>query len=207
VQRGSPQRSVPSLARFAALAFAALYLPPLLILSGAIPFAYRYVALAVVAAALGIVALAQGTSARALGLRSDNLKSALALNALLTLAVGGCLLLAYWKGLIRTPRQVDWRWFAPFYVLVSCPAQEFACRGFLFAEMEKRGITGAGAQIAISAVSYAFLHAIYRDWLAFLAPLAIGVVWGAIYRRWPNLWGVVFSHAVLGLISIFVGLI
>jgi hypothetical protein len=28
----------------------------------------------------------------------------------------------------------------------------------------------------------------------------------AIYRGWPNLWGVVLSHAVLGLISIAIGL-
>jgi len=102
---------------------------------------------------------------------------------------------------------VDWWWFAPFYVLVSCPAQEFACRGFLFAEMARRGIIGAGAQIAISAVTYAFLHVVYKDWLAFLAPLVIGLVWGAIYRRWPNLWGVVASHVVLGLISIMIGLV
>jgi membrane protease YdiL (CAAX protease family) len=91
--------------------------------------------------------------------------------------------------------------------LASCPAQEFACRGFLFAEMTRRGITGAGAQIAVSAVSYAFLHVVYQDWLAFLAPLFIGLAWGAIYRRWPNLWGVVVSHAILGLISIMIGLV
>jgi membrane protease YdiL (CAAX protease family) len=58
-----------------------------------------------------------------------------------------------------------------------------------------------------AALTYAFLHVIYRDWLAFLAPLGIGLVWGAVYRRYPNLWAVVRSHAVLGLISIAVGLV
>jgi membrane protease YdiL (CAAX protease family) len=201
------QPSVASLARFAALLLAAFYLPPLLIAFGVIPFAYRFVVLVVVAAALALVAWGRGTPARGLGLRADNLKPALAANALLALVVGSALLAAWWLGLIRQPRVVDWWWFAPFYVLVSCPAQEFACRGFLFAEMERYGITGAWPQVAISAVSYAFLHVVYKDWLAFLAPLAIGIVWGVIYRCYPNLWGVVLSHAVLGLISISVGLI
>jgi membrane protease YdiL (CAAX protease family) len=196
-----------SVARFAGTVLLALYVPPLLIAFGVIPFAWRFVVLVAVAAALAVVALARGTPARALGLRRDNLKPALAVNAVLSLVLGAALLIAWRQGLIRAPRQVDWWWFAPFYVLVSCPAQEFACRGFLFAEMERYGITGAGPQIAVSAFTYAFLHVVYWDTLAFLAPLAIGVVWGLIYRRWPNLWGVVLSHAVLGLISISVGLV
>jgi membrane protease YdiL (CAAX protease family) len=131
----------------------------------------------------------------------------LAINAVLALALGCLLLTAFSLGLTRQPRVVDWWWFVPFYVLVSCPAQEFACRGFLFAEMRRCGISGQGMQIAISSVTYAFLHVVYTDWLAFLAPLAVGVVWGAIYRRHPNLWGVVLSHSALGLISIAVGLV
>lgn len=195
-----------SLLQLAALLLAAFFLPPLLIVLGVIPFAYRFVVLVAVAAALALVALVRGTPAAELGLRTDNLRPALAANLALAASVGLALLAVYALGLIRRPRAVDWWWFAPFYVLVSCPAQEFACRGFLFAEMQRRGITGAGLQVAISAVTYAFLHVVYRDWLAFLAPLAIGIVWGALYRRYPNLWGVALSHAVLGLISISVGL-
>jgi hypothetical protein len=189
------------------LVLAAFYLPPLLIVLGLIPFAYRHVVLVAVAAALAVLAWLRSVPARDLGLRTDNLKLALTVNAALALLVGSALLAAWWLGLARQPRAVDWRWFAPFYVLVSCPAQEFACRGFLFAEMRRRGIGGAGAQIAVSAVTYAFLHIVYKDWLAFLAPLVIGIVWGAVYRRWPSLWGVASSHAVLGLISIMIGLV
>jgi membrane protease YdiL (CAAX protease family) len=199
--------SAASLAQLAALLLASFYVPPLLIYFGLIPFAYRFVVLVAVAAVLALVALHRGTPARDLGLRTDNLKPALAINAALSLAVGSALLAAYWLGVIRRPRTVDWWWFGPFYVLVSCPAQEFACRAFLFLEMQRRGIAGAWLQIVISAVTYAFLHIVYRSWLAFLAPLCIGFVWGLIYRRSPNLWGVVLSHAVLGLISIAIGLV
>jgi membrane protease YdiL (CAAX protease family) len=202
---GAP--STQSLAQFAAIVLAAFYLPPLLIYFGIIPFAYRFVVLVTVAGVLALVAWRRGTPAADLGLRSDNFKPALALNAALAIALGSALLAAFALGLMRQPRAIDWWWFAPFYVAVSCPAQEFLCRGFLFAEMQRRGITGAGAQIAVSAVSYAFLHIVYRDWLAVVASLAIGGVWGALYRRYPNLWGVILSHAVLGLVSIRVGLI
>jgi len=195
-----------SMVRLAALLLAAFYLPPLLIVLGVIPFAYRFVVLLAVAAALGLLALLRGTPAAELGFRTDNLKPALAANAALVLLVGLALLAAFALGLIRHPRTVDWWRFAPFYVLISCPAQEFACRGFLFSEMGRRGIAGAGSQVAISAFTYAFLHIVYRNWLAFLAPLTIGIVWSLLYRRYPNLWGLTLSHAVVGLISIAVGL-
>ena len=114
---GAP--SAGSLAQLAAVLLAAFYLPPLLIYFGLIPSAYRFVVLVAVAGALALVAWLRGTPAVDLGLRSDNLRPALAVNA----------------------------------------------------------------------------------------PLAIGLVWGALYRRYPNLWGVILSHAVLGLISILVGVI
>jgi membrane protease YdiL (CAAX protease family) len=202
---GSP--SAASLARFAALALVAFYVPPLLIYTGLIPFSQRFAVLVAVAGALALVALLRGTAPRDLGLRADNLRPALAVNAVLALVVGAGVLAAFWLGLIRRPRPIDWLWFAPFYVLVSCPAQEFACRGFLFAEMQRHGIVGAWPQIVISAVTYAFLHIVYGNWLSFLAPLCIGLAWGAIYRRYPNLWAVILSHAALGLLSIAAGLV
>jgi hypothetical protein len=54
-------------------------------------------------------------------------------------------------------------------------------------------------QIAISAVSY--LQIVYRDGVALPAPVAMGAVWEAVY------WGVVLSHAALGLIAVSAGLI
>ena len=59
----------------------------------------------------------------------------------------------------------------------------------------------------ITAVTYAFIHIIYRDLLVLAATLVAGIAWGAIYRRWPNLIGVAISHAGLGASAISVGLI
>jgi hypothetical protein len=101
------------LAQLAALLLAAFYLPPLLIYFGFIPFAYRFVVLVAVAAILALVAWLRGTPARDLGLRSDNLKPALPVNAALAIAVGSGLLAAFWLGLMRQPRAIDWWRFAP----------------------------------------------------------------------------------------------
>jgi membrane protease YdiL (CAAX protease family) len=35
----------------------------------------------------------------------------------------------------------------------------------------------------------------------------MGIVWGMIYYKHPNFWGVTISHAVLGIVSIATGLI
>src|SRR5262245_50319963 len=113
-----------SLSSFAGLLLVAFYLPPLLIAFGVIPFAYRYVVLVAMAVVLAILAWQQGIAAREVGLRTDNLKPALTVNVVLSLVVGSALLVAWWFGFVRQPRAIDWWWFAPFYVLVSCPAQE-----------------------------------------------------------------------------------
>ena len=55
--------------------------------------------------------------------------------------------------------------------------------------------------------TYAFIHVIYGDPLILAATLAIGIAWGTIYLRYPNLWGVTLSHAVIGVVSILVGLV
>jgi uncharacterized protein len=98
-------------------------------------------------------------------------------------------------------------WFFPLYATLFSPAQEFACRAVLFAELARRGIASATAQVLITAATYAFIHVIYRDALVLAATFAIGIAWGVIYRRWPNLAGVSLSHAGLGAGAILVGLI
>jgi hypothetical protein len=181
--------------------------PTALIWAGVIPFALRFHVLVVSAAGLAIYAAASGYSLRELGLRRDTLGGSLIANAVLLAVVSAGLIAAYASGLIRAPKVPGWAWFFPLYVLLFAPAQELACRAVLFAELARRGIVSAAAQVLITAVTYAFIHVIYRDALVLVATVAIGVAWGAIYRRWPNLVGVSVSHAGIGMSAILVGLI
>jgi hypothetical protein len=182
-------------------------LPPLLILAGAIPFSFRFPLLLIIAAMVLLYVLLKGNSLSSLGLRIDNLKSSLKYNLLITLLALIMIAILYFVGLIRAPSISQWRWFFIFYVLLSCPAQEFLFRGALFAEMDRAGITQKIWQVTISSVSYSFLHVIYRDAITLSVSLVIGIAWGLSYFISRNLWGVTISHCILGTASIFVGLI
>jgi uncharacterized protein len=205
VAEGAQQRT--SLSGLVLVLLVAYAFPILLIRLDIIPFAYRFHVLVAIAILLGAVARFSGMSRQELGLGTEGLIKSLAVNALLALVIGGLMMLAYWQGLVREPTRPNMTWFAPFYVLVSCPAQEFATRGYLFARMRRSGIVHPAGLILISAAVYASLHLIYNDPLTFLAPLGMGIVWATIYWRIPNLWGLMLSHSALGLISIFVGLV
>lgn len=181
--------------------------PTCLILIGAIPFAYRFYVLLLASGALGIYSWWRGFSLRQLGIRSDTLKSSIIVNATVSCSLTALLLIAYSLDLIRTPSIPGWSLFFPMYVLVFCPAQEFSFRSVMFAELTLFDALSDTLRVAISAVSYAFAHAIYRDPLVLLITLAMGWVWGSIYLRNPNLLGVTLSHAVLGAVSIMIGLV
>jgi hypothetical protein len=195
------------LIRLLLLVCIAFYVPPGLIMLGIIPFSMRFWVLVATAAGLAVYARFNGTSLRQLGIRADTLGGSLVANAILSTAVITALGLAYSYGAIRAPTVPTWSLFFPLYVGLFCPAQEFTCRAVLFAEFERVGFIPPGVQILLSAVTYAFIHIIYGDLLILTATLAIGIAWGTIYLHYPNLWGVTLSHAVIGVVSILVGLV
>lgn len=181
--------------------------PAALIWLGVIPFELRFHVLVATAAGLAIYAAVSGFSWRDVGLRWDTLGGSLIANAVLLAVATAGLTAACAAGLMRAPKPPSWVWFFPLYVSLFAPAQEFACRAVLFAELARRGIVSATVQVLVTAATYAFIHVIYRDALVLAATFAIGIAWGVIYRRWPNLVGVSLSHAGLGVSAILVGLI
>ena len=202
----TPLRIHPQL-RFAAFAAVAYYLPAALLFFGVIPFAYRFVVLVVMAGLLGGHAALRGLTPRELGLTREHLHGSLVANGTLSAILALLLIGAFSAHAIRTPTIPAWRWFFPFYVLISSPAQEFLYRSVMFAELRRAGIDGVVGQVLLSALTYCLLHSIYRDWITLAVTLFMGIVWGLLYRRWPNLWGVALSHAVLGALSILTGLV
>jgi uncharacterized protein len=181
--------------------------PTCLILIGAIPFAYRFHVLLLATGGLAIYSRWRGFSLRQLGIRNDTLRSSIIANTTLSCVLAALLLIAYSLHLIRAPSIPSWSLFFPIYVFVFCPAQEFSFRSVMFAELTAFDALSDALRVAISAVAYAFAHAIYWDPLVVLVTLAMGWVWGSIYLRYPNFLGVTISHAVLGGVSILVGLV
>lgn len=183
------------------------YLPPILIWAGALPFAWRFQILAVMTAVMLAYDYWHGISLKELGIRRDTLKGSLLLNATASLLLVILMFLTFKAGLIREPTIPGWELFFAYYLFISSPSQEFLFRSNFFALMRRSGVGGPALQITASAVTYSFLHIFYKDPLTLLVTFAVGLLWGWIYQRHPNLWGVSFSHAVLGAVSILVGLI
>ncbi len=192
---------------FAGFLLLVYVVPPLLIFFDVVPFRFRFPVLLITSVMVLAYVLWKGNGLAALGLRRDTLKRSLQLNLSITALALVAIAAVYFLGLMRAPSIPAWRWFFVFYVLLSCPAQEFLFRSALFAEMDRAGITHRIWQVAISSAAYCLLHVIYRDAITLGVTLCMGIAWGLSYRAARNLWGVTVSHCVLGTVSIFVGLI
>lgn len=193
--------------RFLLLLALVYYLPPILLWVRIIPFELRFYVLIVMAIIMAAYSYLRGFSLRELGFRKDTLVGSLFWNGLLSFVFVALMILAYQAGWIRKPTIPTWSMFFVFYVLVSSPSQEFLFRSTMFAELNRCGVEKALWQVLISAITYCFMHIFYKDAITLAVTLFMGVVWGVIYRRYPNFWGVAFSHAVLGVVSILVGII
>lgn len=181
------------------------YLPPLLIVSGVLPFRWRFYILAGMTVVMLAFAYWRDMSLKELGFRRDTLKASLILNGSASLLLVTSMFIALNAGLVREPAATNWEMFFAYYLLISSPSQEFLFRSSLFALMSRDAVGGPSFRIILSAVTFSFLHIIYRDPLALLATFAAGLFWGWIYYRHPNFWGVALSHAVVGATAIKVG--
>jgi uncharacterized protein len=179
----------------------------LLLGGGIIPYAYRFHCLILLSFLMILYARYRKFTLKDLGFRYDTLQKSLFWNGVLSLFIVIVMLLAYHFNLIRTATIPDWSWFFVFYIFVSSPAQEFLYRSIVFAEIGTSPIRNTAATVLISALNFSFLHLLYHDALTLFVTFLMGSIWGVIYVKYPNFWGVALSHAVVGAVSIFVGLI
>jgi membrane protease YdiL (CAAX protease family) len=193
--------------KFVVFTFLAFYLPVILIWVNIIPFEYRFHILVAMAVIMAIYSFMAKYSLQDLGFRNDTLKASLLWNGGLSAFFVVLMYSLYMAGLIREPTVPSWTLFYLFYVFISSPAQEFIYRSVMFAELDKANIKQSFPRIAISAVTFCFLHVIYNDWITLAVTIFMGVVWGVIYNKKPNFWGVTISHAILGVVSIATGLV
>lgn len=193
--------------KFFAFVLIAYYLPVILIWINVIPFDLRFQILVIMAVIMAIYSFLAKHSLKDLGLRNDTLKASLIWNGGLSVFFVALMYGLYIAGLIREPTVPSWTLFYFFYVFISSPAQEFIYRSVIFAELEIANIKQPFLRITISAITFSFLHVIYNDWITLAAALLMGVIWGFVYNKYPNFWGVTISHAILGVVSIATGLI
>jgi uncharacterized protein len=179
---------------------------PIAILLNIIPFNLRFITLSSVAILLFLIRPSTDTKNIDLGITSQKLGESVvgAIPITLFLALPILVLSA-----INEPRYDNSSLsilFYVFYVLISCPFQEFAYRGYLLHATEIIGL-GKWARIAIAAVLYSFVHIIYRDGYILVFTLMAGIAWNIHYDKFRNIISVTLSHSVLGVLTILLGFV
>ncbi|MEH2465212.1 CPBP family intramembrane glutamic endopeptidase [Nostoc sp.] len=181
-------------------------LPVLLIYLELVPFSWRFYILILAAIAILAIARLYRFSLVELGFTKQYLGTSLKAIALPTLASALLMLIHYF---IQGPR-IDnsaYKWtFYLFFVSVSSPIQEFLYRGFLFGIFSRVKLD-IWLQILLSTSLYSFVHLIYRDMPTLLFTFIIGMLWGCHYAKYRNLYSIIISHSLLGVIAILVGLV
>jgi len=201
--------SSPSHKRARAIALILLFyvLPPSAIALNLIPFQLRFPLLIAVVPILMLIKPDRETTAADLGLAKKGAVASMIKIIPITLVLL-LPMLAY--ALSSSGPRIDNSSlpaiFYLFYILVSCPLQEFAYRGYLFRLMSLLDF-GKWARILVGAALYSYVHVIYLDSFTLLSTLIAGILWNIHYDKHRNLAGVTVSHIVLGAATIFLGLI
>jgi len=177
-------------------------LPVLLIHFRIVHFRYRYVVLGVVTLIMLLVAIAEGWTFTQLGIRTDNLKTALLPYIFFTVAgISFVLIVSVIIG--NKPKLTNFWTAYPLYLLSFIPAcliQEFGYRAILLPKLESI-FTSIVMVIIIDALIFALLHVFYPDAPVLLFVTFIGGLgFAAIYYFYPNLILIFLSHTVLNFV-------
>ncbi len=178
---------------------------PLLILLGILSFDNKFLYLTIGAAIVYVVLRVIGFNNQELGITTkgtrESIKKVIPITIILTI-LG--LILIYFR--ISRFYPTETMWFYSFYLFISSPVQEFLYRGALTSIFRRMNLSDSW-NWGISSLLYSFVHIIYRDFLTCLLTLIIGLIWYKNYEKNRNIIGVSLSHAVLGAITIFAGII
>jgi uncharacterized protein len=192
--------------RVVLLIFIFYVFPPAAIVFHLIPFSFRFFLLMAIAPVLFFVRPAAAITNQDFGITRHNLGKSIVAIIPITL---GLALLTVVSAAVSPPRYDNSglsMGFYLFYGLISCPFQEFAYRGYLFPALALLPL-GKWARIMIAAVLYSFVHIIYTDTYILCSTLMSGLLWNIHYDKYRNLAGVTFSHVILGVLIIGLGLI
>jgi|GEM_PF-2228541 len=184
-------------------------LPVLAIAYGIIPFEYRHEFGAIVLIIVLGYVYYKGHSIKDLGIRMDNFSPAAKLFMPATICVSIGLYLAYFSAYFPLAGNPTSFYFYAFYFAISCPVQEFLFRSVLFAELKnQKDIEYSRTfKIAFTTAIFTLLHLIYFNYLMLFLSLGMGIVWGFIYEKHPNLFAASIAHFIVGSLAFYLQLV
>lgn len=111
------------------------------------------------------------------------------------------------ESLFEFPRQRPAIWLIVIllYPFLSALPQELIYRELFFHRYEELFSHGR-TMVAVSALSFAFLHIIYDNWWAVGLSLAGGFLFARTYEKTGSLWWVAVEHAIYGCLVFTVGM-
>jgi len=173
---------------------------------GLIPFAYRFYLLGFVFGLILIYTYIRCYTWTELGFAPHRTVQSVVAHILLSAGFVVCAIAAsvIFRLTVYIP---DWSWFYVFYILFSAPAQTFLYRSILFAEMKRAMINRPQVQIVLATSLFAFLHIIYHDITTLFLTGLVGFAWSWMYAVYQDFWGIALSHAVVGAITIVLGIV
>jgi len=180
--------------------------PVFLILTGLVPFEYRFYVLKVATILIVLYSLSTSIGLSKLGFSKKNLwpsiKHILPITLIFALPIIFALILG-WTRIDNS--KISWSFYL-FFIFISSPSQEILYRGYLFHLLGKAGLNKSRLVI-LSSILYSFVHLIYLDIATLIITFIIGIFWGINYQEYRNIYGVILSHSILGAMAILAGMV
>ena len=179
-------------------------LVPILILYNSYLFKIKFYILTIIGVIIFILTKVFNIKNKDLGINKNNILKSIKRNLLLIIV--SIIIIIIFKLLhIDKYNSNESIYFYIFYILISCPIQEFLYRG-VFGYFEKI-YNNKYLWLIISSLLYSFIHIIYKDILTCILTFIIGIIWYILYRKDYNLVGVSISHIIIGILTISLGII
>ena len=179
-------------------------LVPILILYNSYLFKIKFYILTIIGVIIFILMKVFNIKNKDLGINKNNILKSIKRNLLLIIV--SIIIIIIFKLLhIDKYNSNESIFFYIFYILISCPIQEFLYRG-VFGYFEKV-YNNKYLWLIISSLLYSFIHIIYKDILTCILTFIIGIIWYILYRKDYNLVGVSISHIIIGILTISLGII
>ena len=178
---------------------------PIIIFFNDILFKYKFYILTVVGFLIYFILRISKITNKELGIKRENILKSMKRNLpIIIILIISVIIFKIFNFDKYTPNESIL--FYLFYIFISCPIQEFLYRG-VFGYFENNFINNKFIVLILSSFCYSFVHIIYKDLITCFLTFIFGIILYSLYRKDYNLFGVSITHIVLGILTIYLGII
>ena len=178
---------------------------PIIIFYNNILFKYKFYILTTIGLLIYFMLRIGKVSNENLGIKKENILKSIKRNSpIIIILVASVIIFKLLNFDKYTPNESIF--FYLFYIFISCPIQEFLYRG-VFGYFENNLIKNKFIILILSSFCYSFVHIIYKDLITCVLTFIFGFVLYLLYRKDYNLFGVSITHIILGILTIYLGII